>query len=231
MGLADNDDGPGLFLADIGRGLYFSLYQRFNTAMVQVSSVASGEDRVAIESFTIDHSAAEEVFPSACAEWSNKTDAAALKALRVKAGAYPLIRTEWDGQRCRVSVVVPGIGAASGVVRVAEREAERATGSGGMVEVDRTEGQRTGEGIVYGFVFEHCDQVNAAKGVSVEEVNPAEYRCFSYGHRESDVPAAVRVTAPVPGVRERVSLTVCAECWAGAVVDGLGLDQFATEES
>lgn len=231
MGLADNDDGPGLFLANSGRGLYFRLYQNFTTALVEVSSVASGDERVAIDSFAIDHSTAEEVFPAACAEWSNKTDDAALKALRVKAGAYPLIRAEWDGQRCRVSVVVPGIGAASGVVRVAEEAAERATGSPCMVEVDRTGGHRTGEGIAYGFVFEHFDQRNAALGVTVAEVNPAQYRCSGYGHRGSDVPAAVRVTAPVPGVRERVSLTVCAECWTGAVVDGLRLDQFATEES
>lgn len=232
MGLADNDDDPGMVRVDSGRGLSFTLYQRFTTALVQVSSVASGEDRVVIDSFTIDpdkfdDGTAEEVFVSACDAWSNRVDAASLRELRVKAGVYPLIRTEWNGQRCRVSVVVPGIGAANGVVRIAEEAAERAARSRGMVEVDRTEAQRTGEGIAYGFVFEHFDQVNAAKGVTVKEVNPAEFRCVSLRHRGNEVPAAVRVTAPVPGKRELVSLTVCAECWADAVVDGLALDQFA----
>ena len=232
MGLADNNDSPRLFGSDSGRGLQFMLYQQFTTAVVQVSSTVGG-DPIVIDSFTVeahkvDGDMTAEGFAEECDRWRGKVDDAALRELRVKAGAYPLIRTTWDGQRCKVSVTVSGIGAASGVVGVAEKAASSVTMSLGMVEVDRIEGQRTGEGITYGFVFEHFDQVNAAKGVTVEAVNPAEFRCGSRSHKDTEVPAAVRVTAPVPGKRELVSLTACHPCWAWAVVEGLGLDQFDT---
>lgn len=230
MGLADNDDNPGMSLVNSGRGLSFRLYRNFTTALVQVSSTVGGE-AIVINSFKVDEGMSAEEFQTACAEWSNSVDDDDLRALRVKYGAYPLIRSEWDGNRCKVSVAVPAIGAAAGVVRVAEEAAARATMSPGMVEVDRTEGQRTGEGIVYGFVFEHFDQVNAAKGVRVEPVNPAEFRCGSYAHKDANVPATVRVTVPVPGRRELVSLTECASCWADAVVHGLNLRDYETDNN
>lgn len=234
MGLADNEDNPGMRLSDSGRGLHFVLYKKFTTALVQVSSVADGES-IVLDSFKVDArqfdgGMASEAFAAVCAEWSNKVDGDALRKLRVKAGAYPLIRTEWDGQRCKVSVTVPAIGAAAGVIRIAEETAAKVTMSPCMTEVARTEGQLTGEGITYGFVFEHFDQVNAAEGVTIKEVNPAEFRCASRSHKDAEVPAGVRVTAAVPGRRERVSITACHPCWAGAVVDGLGLDQFDTSE-
>lgn len=232
MGLADNNDHPRLWGYDRGRGLQFMLYQQFTTALVQVSSVVDG-DGIVLDSFNVDQAKSSdamtgEAFAAVCDQWSAKVDADALRELRVKAGAYPLIRTEWDGQRCKVSVTVPAIGAAPGVIRIAEETAAKVTLNPGMVEVDRTKGQRTGEGIAYGFVFEHFDQVNAAKGVTVEAVNPAEFRCGSHSHKDAEVPAAVRVRAPVPGRRELVSLTACHPCWAWAVVEGLGPDQFET---
>lgn len=228
MGLADNEDNPRRHRTEVGRGLRFVLYQKFTTALVQVSSVVGGES-IVLDSFKVDGATTEEAFAAVCDQWSNKVDDDALRELRVKAGAYPLIRTEWDGERCKVSVTVPAIGAAAGVIRVAEETAAKVTMSPCMTEVARTEGQLTGEGITYGFVFEHFDQVNAAKGVTVEEVNPAEFRCISRSHKDAEVPAAVRVTAAVPGRRERVSRTACPPCWAEAVVYGLGLDQFDTD--
>jgi hypothetical protein len=213
-------------LSHSGRGLLFTLSP--NRREIEVASVGSGSEPVPLTTIEAAVELDENGFDDACSTWSLGTSDDELRALRSAAGAFPLVRTEYEDvtDRWRIYVTVAAIGSAPGVVRVAEEAAKQLERD--LVEVDRKKGRRTADGIEYLFVFDTTDRRNAAQGVTVTELHLGEFRCMSMSHNGAEVPAAVRVEAPVPGRRERVSVVVCSPCWTDAVVSGLGLAQFDT---
>lgn len=207
------------------RGLMFHLGADRRTITVTTDE-ADHDKQVELASWESSTELDEDTFTTECGTWSAALDDAHLIALRSGAGAYPLVRSRYDQKDkvWRVYVTVETVGKAAGVVRVAETYASLV--ANGLVMTDRAEGARTSDGIEYAFTFASAAEVNASRGVEVSEIPPGEFRCVSEKHEGAEIPATIRVEAPVLGTGERKSLTLCAQCWAEAVVNGLDLAQY-----